>query len=55
MKIIAGFAVFLIITALAYGAWQVSRKWNYFWSYEDMVQKTVCDMVKPEHLIKPCK
>jgi hypothetical protein len=28
---------------------------NYSYSYETQVRETVCDMVKPEHLKKPCE
>lgn len=39
----------------SYAAWHLYRAWNYTWGYESMVKETVCDMVKPEYLKKPCK
>jgi len=39
----------------AYGIWNITRTINYALSYEDMVEETVCSMIKPEHLKKPCK
>ena len=44
----------IIIGLLAYGGWNISRWWNYSLGYEDMVQRTVCEMVKPEYLVRPC-
>ena len=50
-----GFIVgLLILGAIIYGTWYISKEVNYTYSYEEQVQKTVCEMVKPEHLIKPC-
>lgn len=40
----------VIVCAIVYGSWQLGRHINYSLSYEDMVRKTVCEMVKPEHL-----
>ena len=47
----------IIVAGLSYGMWQLGRHINYSLSYEDMVQETVCEMVKPEHLKNPkgCK
>jgi hypothetical protein len=47
-------AAAIIIGFLMYGAWNLVRAMNYNLSYKDMVQETVCEMVKPEHLKKPC-
>lgn len=55
IEIMAAISGFIVVLCLAYGAWQLARKWNYFFSYEDMVQQTVCEMIKPEHLKKPCE
>jgi hypothetical protein len=47
----------VLFFALIYGLWQVGRHLNYSWSYEDMVQETICETVKHEHLKNPeaCK
>lgn len=45
----------LLFVGLTYGVWQLSRTINYSLSYEDMVQETVCEIVKPEHLKEPEK
>lgn len=55
MKIAAGLAALVIVLALTYGAWHISRAVNYKLSYKSMVEATVCDMVKPDHLNKPCQ
>lgn len=56
MKELALFAIAIaLIGCFAYGTWLVAKQVNYHLSYEAMVQKTVCEMVKPEHLKKPCK
>lgn len=48
-------ALLIIATPmLAYAAWEVGRYLNYSLSYEEQVQATVCEMVKPEYLIKKC-
>ncbi len=47
---------FAVVATLGfmYGMWNLSRYMNYSMSYEDMVRKTVCEMVKPEYLKQPC-
>lgn len=54
MSIIKNVSMWLAgITAMAifiYLMWSVVRKINYSYSYEDMVERTVCETVKPEHL-----
>lgn len=51
--------MFLVALAMAIPLsvvfWSIGREINYLASYEDQVKETVCEMVKPEHLIKPCK
>lgn len=54
MKILAFVVGLALVGVLAYGGWAVSRWLNYFIGYESMVKQTVCDMIKPDHLIKPC-
>ncbi len=46
--------VILVVLLFIYGMWHVARVWNYSWGYEDMVQETICEMVKPEFLKEPC-
>jgi len=43
--------------ALSYFSWYFGRQINYNWSYKDMVQETICETVKHEHLVDPkvCK
>lgn len=53
--VIYSIIVVIIISGLGYAGWVFQKKWNYYWSYENMVKQTVCDMVKPEHLKQPCK
>jgi len=48
-------AIFTVVCALIYGAFQIKRAWNYSWGYESKVQWSVCDMVKPEALKEPEK
>jgi len=43
------------VLGLIYLAWLITSQWNYSISYEPMVKSTVCEMVKPENLIKECK
>jgi hypothetical protein len=47
-------AMVLILCGISYTSWHLYRTWNYSMGYESMVEKTVCDMVKPEYLKKPC-
>jgi len=49
------YAVFIVVTIAviggsAYGGWQLSRKWNYSFSYKAMVKETVREMVKESAL-----
>ena len=48
---------FAVVATLGfmYGMWNLSRYMNYSISYEDMVRKTVCEMVKPEYLEQSCE
>lgn len=43
-------AAIVIFGLLSYGAWKLTRWWNYSMGYESQVHTTVCGMVKPEHL-----
>jgi len=55
-KTIGGAIAALLIFALVfYGMWHLKRWWNYTWGYSSQVENTICKMVKPEALIKPCK
>lgn len=51
----AGTAAIIVVLVVVYGMWTIGRVINYSLSYEDMVQETICEMVKPEHLKTPCK
>ena len=42
-----------IIGSTSYGVWQISRKWNYRFSYRSMVEDTVREMVKDSSLRAP--
>jgi len=43
----------IICVVIGYYSWQVGREINYNWSYKDMVQETICETVKHEHLVDP--
>lgn len=56
MKELLLFAIAIaLVGCFVYGAWLVAKHVNYHLSYEAMVQQTVCEMVKPEHLKQPCE
>jgi hypothetical protein len=55
MKILAGITALILVVALAYGGWIVTKWVNYSFAYKSNVMATICDMVKPESLIEPCK
>ena len=55
MKILGYLAVILIIGVVSYGGWILQKKISYTFSYEEMVEETVCKMVKSEYLKKPCQ
>lgn len=42
--------VICLIGALIFECYWIAKKVSYEWWYEDMVQETVRDMVKPEYL-----
>ena len=54
MKVLGFLAAFLFVGAVLYNGWMLQKKLSYMLSYEAMVEETVCKMVKPEHLKKPC-
>lgn len=54
MKVLGFLIAILIVGAVLYGGWILQKKLSYMISYEAMVEETVCKMVKPEHLKKPC-
>lgn len=54
MKILGYLTAFLIMGGVSCGGWILQKKLSYAFSYEAMVEETVCKMVKPEHLKKPC-
>ena len=39
-----------IISGIVYGGWQLSRKWNYSFSYKAMVKETIRETVKESAL-----
>ena len=45
-----GIAVLLVLSIGMYGVFWLSKKISYEIFYEDLVQQTVKDMVKPEYL-----
>ena len=53
--VITGVFAVVMLLGSSYAIWHLYRAWNYAWGYESMVEKTVCDMVKPEYLKRPCK
>ncbi len=42
----------LFILAFVFGCYWLAKKLSYEWWYEDMVQETIREMVKPEYLTK---
>ena len=55
LKLTGGLVIIVIvIVGFIYGAWSTKRWANYKFSYENQVRSTVCEMVKPEYLKKPC-
>lgn len=51
MKQAVGYVLCLaLLVWFGIAMWQLQRRWNYAWSYEAMVKKTVAEMVKPEAL-----
>ena len=38
------------LVAILWGSYWITKKLSYEWWYEDMVQETVREMVKPEYL-----
>lgn len=51
MKIILLYVVgIILVAALSFGGWLMSRKVNYHFQYKSMVEQTVREMVKPEAL-----
>jgi hypothetical protein len=40
------------IGTFCYGAFWLKKTLSYSWAYEDMVEQTVREMVKPEYLIE---
>lgn len=49
------FIILLTTAAAIYGIYYLRKTVNYSILYEDKVEETVCRMVKPEYLVKPCK
>jgi hypothetical protein len=48
-----GLAV-VVVLAASFGAFKLVPLISYKLSYEGMVKRTVCQMVKPEYLREPC-
>ena len=48
------YALCLALALLVYAGWILGHTRGYHLTYEDMVRNTVCDMVKPEQLRRPC-
>ena len=44
----------LIAVAFMFSCWYIGKWINYKFSYNAQVQKTVCQMIKPEALVEPC-
>ena len=42
--------VFVAVAGIVYGAYWLTKTLSYSFFYEDMVQRTVTEMVKPEYL-----
>lgn len=53
--VLFGIIAIVLIVSISIGGYMFQRWWNYTWSYEASVKQTICEMVKPEHLIRPCK
>lgn len=51
--VFGGIIVIGLVGSVSYGIWQVSRKWNYHFSYKSMVQETVREMVKESAIRAP--
>jgi uncharacterized protein YneF (UPF0154 family) len=49
-KAIAVIIVICLMGGLIFGSYWIAKKLSYEWWYEDMVQGTVREMVKPEYL-----
>lgn len=50
-KIVLGYIVgFFAICLFVYGGHWITKHGSYFFFYEDMVQETITEMVKPESL-----
>lgn len=45
-----GVFVMLFILSVVYGTYWVAKHGSYFFFYEEMMQQTVKEMVKPEYL-----
>lgn len=41
-------------SAVIYGTYWISKNLSYVIFYENLVQGTICEMVKPEHLVREC-
>ena len=50
MDLIKGILIFVAVCFLIYGGYWLAKHGSYFFFYEDMVQETIREMVKPEHL-----
>lgn len=50
LKILLGAILIAAIGGGIYGCNAIAKKLSYEWWYEDMVEQTVREMVKPEHL-----
>lgn len=53
--VIINASIIVVICAIIWGMYTFYKWFNYNVMYEDMVKETVCEMVKPEHLIVECK
>ena len=50
MKLSAYIVAIVLFCAFSYGMWVLGKKINYAFSYQSMVESTVCDMVKHEYI-----
>lgn len=53
-EIILTLIAIIVMISFAYGCYTLTRYLNFKFSYEKKVEEKICEMVKPEHLIKPC-
>ncbi len=51
--IVLSIIIIIVLSAIAlYGLYWIFKTFSYWLFYEDMVQQTIREMIKPEYLIK---